>query len=133
MNPNSQNQRWSKWVWFVVPGRKIFRPFSNIKENCARFGRKAFGAASQMRIRQNKRGYIVEVLTEGHPVHDPQFVDYVRCGWQVFFEHGFGLGTTAKMTAKLMAGSPQNGKPADQMIILPFVPLLEVPYGERTI
>jgi len=121
MNPNSANQRWSKWVWFVVPGRTMQRPFANLKENCARFGRKAFGAASQMCITQNARGYIVEVLTEGHPVHDGTYVQYMRAQWQKFFEEGFGLGTKTKLTAKLMAGSRQDGTAADQMLIVPSI------------
>lgn len=126
MNPNSANQRWSKWVWFVVPGRTLQRSFAEVKINCARFGRKAFGAASQMNITQTGRGYLIEVLTEGHPVHDPDYLRYMRENWQRFFETGFGVGTKSKLTAKLMAGSPQNGKPADQMIIMPHQNLLTV-------
>jgi len=119
MNPNSQNQLWSKWVWFVVPGTIKQRPFSNVRDNLARFGQKAFGSSSQMRIRQTGRGYIVEVLTEGHPVHDPQYVAWMRSNWERFFVSGFGMGTTVKMTAKLMAGSRQDGTPPDQLLIIP--------------
>ena len=100
------------------------RSMSEVRANCARFGRKAFGSASQMRVRRNSRGYLIEVLTEGAPVHDPAFVDYMRCAWQVFFEHGFGLGTKTKLTAKLMAGSPQDGKPSEQLLMMPA---LEIP------
>jgi hypothetical protein len=119
MNPNSQNQRWSKWVWFVVPGTIKARPFLVVRDNCARFGRKAFGSASQMRVRRNLRGYIIEVMTEGHPVHDPTYVDFMRKNWDRFFTEGFGNGTTTKMSAKLLAGSRQDGKPSDQLLILP--------------
>lgn len=119
MNPNSQNQIWSKWVWFIVPGVIKQRSFSVVKDNIARFGIKAFGSGSQARIRQTGRGYILEILTEGHPVHDPAFKQYMKENWEKFFVSGFGNGTTVKMTAKLMAGSGQEGKPADQMLILP--------------
>jgi len=119
VDPNSQNQRWSKWVWFVKPGRMIQRPFVDVKANCARFGRKAFGSVSRMNVTQTGRGYIIEVLTEGHPVHDQNFVEYMRENWEEFFVSGFGLGTKVKMTAKLMAGSRQDGTPSAQMLIIP--------------
>jgi hypothetical protein len=74
-----------------------------------------------MRIRQTPRGYIVEVLTEGHPVHDPQFKQYMADNWRLFFVSGFGLGTAVKMTAKLMAGSRQDGTASEQLIIMPTI------------
>lgn len=119
MNPNSQNQRWSKWVWFVVPGIIKSRPFREVVDNISRFGRKGFGSSSQMRVRQTGRGYIIELLTEGAPVHDPTYRKYMDECWKKFFTNGFGQGTTVKMSAKLMAGSPQNGQPSEQMLIIP--------------
>ena len=123
-NPNSQNLRWSKWVWFVAPSRQIVRSFAEVQANCARFGAKFFGHASQMRVRQTTRGYIIEVLTEGHPVHDKTYTQYVSDVWQKFFDFGFGLGTNVKMSAKLMAGSRQDGTPAEQLLIMPSINLL---------
>lgn len=120
-NPNSQNQRWSKWVWFVQPGTIKARPFDVVKHHVARFGRKAFGSGTEMRIRQTQRGYIIEVLTEGVPGHDPDFQKYMREKWELFFQTGFGPGTTIRMTAKLMAGRRQDGSPAEQLIILPMI------------
>ena len=119
MNPNSANQRWSKWIWFVAPGTITARPFKNVVENVARFARKGFGSASQMRIRETPKGYIVEVLSEGHPAHDPQFVKYMKDCFQKFFINGFGPDTQVRLTVKLMAGSRQDGTPADQMVVLP--------------
>lgn len=119
MNPNSQNQVWSKWVWFVKPGVVKRRTFREIWQNCARFGAKAFGTSSQMQIRRTPRGYLVEVLTEGHPVDDPLFRIYMRENWERFFTTGFGTGTTVRMHARLMAGRRTDGKAADQLLILP--------------
>jgi hypothetical protein len=144
MNPNSANQLWSKWVWFVRPakgvsaaGNVIPRTWNECLSNIARFGRKAFGSASQMNVRQTGRGYIIEVLTEGHPVHDPQFVEHMRQSWDQFFKSGFGLSTTTKMTAKLMAGSRQDGSPSDQLVVLPSLTIhdecTEAFNGKRTV
>lgn len=129
MDVNSANQVWSKWVWFVSPktaklhGQTARPKFDYVLTNLARFGRKCFGSSSSMRIRETNRGYIIEVLTEGHPVHDKAYVEYIRAAWQKFFENGFGGNTTSKLTAKLMAGSRQDGTPAEQMLILPTLTL----------
>ena len=121
MNPNSQNQTWSSWVWFVVPGRTIERPFIVVCDACTKFVRKAFGSGTQINIVQTRRGYIIKVLTEGHPVHDQNYLEHMKMNWEKFLTNGFGLGTKIKMSAKLMAGSRQDGTPPDQMIILPQI------------
>lgn len=127
INPNSKNQIWSKWTFLVIPGVIKNRPFREVEINCARFGRKAFGSSSEMRLRQNKYGvmteYCIEILTEGHPVHDPQFCDYMLRNFRRFFVSGFGTGTKVKMTTKLMSGSRQDGTPSDQLLVIPTLNL----------
>lgn len=133
MNPNSKNQNWSKWTFKVSLGDK--RPgFEEVKYNAAVFGRKVFGSVSQMRVYadfvQNRNGkfsigWVIEVLTEGHPAHDREFVNAVCANWvKNFFTPGFGSNAHIDCEAKVMAGDPQNGKPADQMIILPALKAL---------
>lgn len=123
MNPNSANQWWSKWVWFVATSTT--RPFSEAKVNLARFARKCFGSASQMNIRETLRGYIIEVLTEGHPVTDAAYVQIVHQNWEHFLRVGFGSNCTIRTSTKLMAGSPQDGRPSEQMLIIPPLELKE--------
>ena len=119
MNPNSAHQTWSKWTFRVTPGRTVVRSFDQVKENCARFGRKAFGSVAQMRVTLLPLGYLVEVRAEGHPVHDPAYVDYMAAQWRRFFDSGFGAGTVVVCETKLEAGSRQDGSPSDQLIIVP--------------
>lgn len=121
MNPNSAHQIWSKWTFHVTPGRKIRTTRAELEANCGRFGRKAFGSASQMRITTKKGVLIVDVRTEGHPVHEPPYVEWMRQQWARFFLNGFGAGTTVTLDTKLEAGSRQDGTPADQLIILPSI------------
>lgn len=119
MNPNSANQRWSRWTFTVTPGRTLNRSFAVLKENCARFGRKAFGGASEMRITQTGADVTIEVRTEGHPQHEAPYVEWMRQQWERFLINGFGAGTTVALKTKLEAGSREDGRPADQLIILP--------------
>lgn len=130
MDPNSQNQWWSKWTFTVRPGIRGSWTLDDVKANCARFGRKAFGSGSQMRVtvidvpkaQRNhpglKKGLKVEVLTEGHPVHDPRFEEVMGNQWRAFFVAGFGAGTTTDVKAELKAGSWQDGRPAEQLLMI---------------
>lgn len=120
MNPNSAHQIWSRWTFTVVPGRSIARPWAQVHANCARFGRQAFGAASEMRITSHGgRQWTIDVRTEGHPVHDAAYVDWMTAQWRRFFVEGFGVGTSVTCVTKFEAGDRQDGRPADQLIIVP--------------
>ena len=129
MNPNSANQRWSKWVITIRPGGTKKPPFATVKANCARFGRSRFGSASNMRVTAYPDRVLVEVLTEGSPVHDPQFVSHMRAMWDGFAAQGWGRGTTVELDARLMAGSRQDGTPSDQLIIAPPIIFDEEAYA----
>jgi hypothetical protein len=65
----------------------------------------------------------VAVLTEGHPVHESPYVEYVHDQWKKFFVQGFGPGCEIQTHARLEAGDRQDGRPADQLIILPSLPV----------
>jgi hypothetical protein len=131
MNPNSQHQMWSKWTWKITPPKTNMPSFGRahrisrgrieqVKTNIARFANKCFGTNGQMNVLQYTDGSVlVRVRVEGHPVHDPAYVIHVREAWDVFLRNGFGQRSTIEFSAKLEAGDVQDGKPADQMIILP--------------
>lgn len=126
MNPNSQNQCWSFWEYRVYPD-KIQQPtYALVKENCARFGKKMFGTASQMRIvcatdNMGRLYWEIAVRSEGHPVHDPMYTEWMHAQWHRFFMGGFGSTCEVQSHARLEAGDRQDGTPADQLIILPTV------------
>lgn len=134
---NSANQWWSKWTFTVVPGGVRRRVFAEVRENCARFGRKAFGSASQMRVTQLPGAWRVEVRTEGHPAHDAAYVAWMDAQWKRFFESGFGQDTQVSCAVKLEAGSRQDGTPAEQLLMLPrlsvrAIDLAGVPEGRHS-
>ena len=126
-NPNTQHQIWSKWSFRVKLGSKIPPRIEVTRFECARFGRVAFGTydsnGTQMRVDRSREGYIVEVMTEGWAVHDIAFREHMRMNWEKFFVAGLGPGTVVEMEAKLMAGNRQDGKPAEQLLVLPELEL----------
>lgn len=122
MNPNSGNQRWSKWTFTITPGGAKRPPFAAVTANAARFGRTAFGSASQMKVDALAGGTVrILVRTEGHAVHEPAYVAWMTAQWQRWAREGWGAGTTLTGEAKLEAGSRQDGTPPDQLIIAPSI------------
>ena len=124
MNPNSAHQTWSFWEYRVYPDATKRPDFATVKANCARFGRLTFGSASEMRIHhgtdQTGRLYWeIAVRTEGHPVHEPGYADWVHRQWRMLFRKGFGPTCEVQAHARLEAGDRQDGTPPDQLILLP--------------
>lgn len=124
MNPNSKNQIWSKWGIFVTPGRTLQRPFGEFKLLTAKKLREIFGSASQCRITETYRGYLVEVLSEGKPIQDKDYIKNVGIELSKFYKGMLGIDTRVQMTAKLMAGSPQTGVPDAQLLIIPGIQIV---------
>jgi hypothetical protein len=132
MDPNSQHQLWSLWTWTVKPERapsklvsfgaakKLPLSVDAIKTNIARFAQKCFGNAGQMNVSQYSDGKVeIKVRVEGHPVHDPAYVQHIRRSWDRFLVNGFGQRSKIEFSAKLEAGDVQDGKPREQLIIIP--------------
>ena len=131
MDPNSKNQMWSRWTYTVYP-MALKRPnLATVKYNCAKFGKKVFQSASEMSVmcglekakpgEKRRLFWEIDIRTEGHPVHDTAYVEYVHDLWRRFFREGFGQQCEINCKAKLEAGDRQDGKPADQLIIIPTI------------
>lgn len=126
MDPNSAHQRWSLWEYRVYPDGTKRPDLPTVQTNCARFGRLVFGSVSEMRVRhatdQAGRPYWeVAVLTEGHPVHEASYTEWMHRQWRIFFQQGFGVTCEVQSHARLSAGDRQDGRPADQLILLPSI------------
>lgn len=133
MNPNSQHQLWSLWVFTVTPGDIRRNPsWDIVKNNCARFAVAHFGSTGQMKVERQasvsetygvRTRWIVRVRVENAPVHDPSYRNHTVQKWAKFFAQGFGTGTHTHCDTKLEAGDKQDGTPPDQLIILPPLPV----------
>lgn len=126
MDPNSYNQQWSEWKFTVTHSPSVARSFPEVKENVARFFRKGFGSASRMKIDRGRtrRGQVLwlfTVQTEGANATDPQHRAYMQDAVTKFMFNGFGPTTVTALEVKLLAGRPDDGRPADQWLILPRI------------
>lgn len=122
MDPNSANQTWSRWTWEIVPSRSLLMwTFPEVRTNCARFAKRAFGLATQMRVTQVDNWWRVDTRTEGHPAHDPSFRAWMLGNWDKFLRAGFGSDSKIDVEVKVEAGSLQDGTPSQQLIIMPTI------------
>lgn len=130
MDPNSRNQRWSRWTVVVALGRR--RPsLTEVRENWQRYAKRVF-QTSVGRARVENRatrpappGVFDQIVlmadVEGPPVHDPEYRAWVeREVAGVFVAKGFGPGARlAHFEASLLAGSAEDGRPPTQLLVLP--------------
>lgn len=129
IDPNTAHQRWSKWVFVVEhTQRKGYPPYSVAEFNDAktRFGRMArrqFGTSgfANVQTQQHRVSGLVwafQVIVDTNHPHDPEYVAHMKRGWTRFFKEGFGPQCRVRIEHKLLAGDWQNGRPADQMVIM---------------
>jgi hypothetical protein len=119
---NSAHQLWSKWTITITPGAK--RPDAGtVSANCARFARRIFGSASEMRVTGQGQHWRLEIRTDGAPIHDDGYVEHIRRAWHHFAVLGFGAGSITHCDVKLEAGERADSKPPDQVLMLPHVTL----------
>lgn len=127
MDPNSTHQLWSKWLIGVRPSLPVLPAWRELRANLVAFLKSTgkFKSGTLVQIKQFPRGYVVELLTDTdlHP-HDDSIVEYYRDSFERFFRNGLGASTRVFLKAKLMAGERLDGRPSDQMLILPR---LEIP------
>lgn len=117
MNPNSGNQRWSRWVYRVeAPADPHFEV---VRQSCRAFGWRRFGSASVMRVQRKPGLWEIAILSEGHPAHDPGYAGWMHAEWRRFLAVGFGPKARITTAASLVAGTRDDGTPPDQLIIMP--------------
>jgi hypothetical protein len=122
MNPNSAHQLWSKWIITVRANTPYTPAYAEMRQNVGRFLRKGFGSAGQWRLRWFPRNnvWVVQMLAESarHP-HSKQDFDYFKDAFVAFFRNGLGQQAHVHIKARLMAGERLDGRPSDQMLIMP--------------
>lgn len=121
-DPNSGNQRWSKWRFtFVIVGAQP--TVSYVRENAQRFFAQLFRSTSgAVRVTQIQRRWHVELRMEGIDVHDPAFRQQVQKQFVCdFLQKGFRGVRFIEMEAGILAGTREDGSPRDHLIIMPLL------------
>jgi hypothetical protein len=131
MDPNSQHQIWSRWIFGVDASPTKLPTVDECIDNLRRFFKAGFKSVGRVRCDQQGTYYSIVVEVEGPPVHDPEYVLSVR---QNFVDNlmlkGFGPSAQLKtFEAGLLAGDAEDGKPPTQMLVMPQLNLKTTLYG----
>jgi len=117
---NSQHQLWSRWTAVITPDPTRARPsHEDVRDNCARFYRKAFGSATALSLTSTPTTWTVDCRTEGHPAHDRAYRAWMTGQLRRFLLNGFGAQAAIELTVTVEAGDTQDGTPPDQLIMGP--------------
>ena len=123
MDPNSHHQLWSRWEFTVFDNGR-HPPFKDVKENAARWIRMGFGSAGQIRVQEKLSTWVITLDVEGVPAHDQEYVASVLLQFQKnFVEKGWGPLAVGIVEAKVLAGDKQDGKPREQLVVMPKIQL----------
>jgi hypothetical protein len=119
------------YVWQRNPSLEV------VRINASRFFKQLFrSSVGQIRISKSSSIYnykwVIELRIEGPPAHDPSCREQAI---KQFTEHFLfrGFGTTAHLwgtEVSILAGDQQDGKPRDQLIVLPTISMKELLNGK---
>lgn len=122
MDPNSEHQRWSRWIFLVEADPGKLPLVKECRENALRFFAQGFNSTSgRVKVEQYGLKYRFTVEIEGPPVHDPDYrISVKREFVHKFMYNGFGNGARLmRFETHLLAGGREDGTPPDQFLVLP--------------
>jgi len=77
-------------------------------------------SVGRVRVDKINRKYLVMAEVEGPPAHDPDLRAKINLAVHDFVYKGFGINAVAhNFEVGILAGDEQDGKPADQLLVLP--------------
>lgn len=101
----------------VLSAKRV--PFSEVRDNAARWLAKGFGHAGQVRVTEHVCCWRIECEVEGVPAHDPEYVRSVKKQFNGFVSQGWGPLAIGVVAVKVLAGDTQDGTPRAQLIVMP--------------
>jgi hypothetical protein len=133
MDPNSQHQRWSRWVFGIEASPRKLPSRLSVLDNARRYFAAGFQSTAgrvkcqllrtplDVKFARRATYYLLSIDIEGPPAHDPAYQKSVRQDFaKKFVAGGFGFSARlVKFEVQILAGDQQDGRPADQLLVLP--------------
>jgi hypothetical protein len=122
MDPNSAHQQWSEWTFTVVADESP--SYNAIVDNVRRVTAALFGPHGQVRVDPVRRGYRCQIQAETSrdSVMDPQWRIRVKALMTMLISNGWkGAAKVLWDEPRLLAGSPEDGRPVCQWLIMPSI------------
>jgi len=132
IDPNSQHQLWSRWIFGVQASPTKLPPVQECADNARHFFAKGFqSTVGRTRCDQQGRYYVFVTEIEGPPAHDPEYIAAVK---RQFIEHFMarGFGPSARLVrfhVGVLAGDQQDGQPPNQMLVMPLLDIATQLHG----
>lgn len=131
MDPNSQHQLWSRWIFGVEASPAKLPDVRECVDNARRYFAKAF-RSTVGRVRCDAQGtyYCFVLEVEGPPAHDPGYMTALkRDVYERFLVPGFGPSVRlVRCEVGVLAGDVQDGRPPDQFLVVPQLPVTTALY-----
>jgi len=124
IDPNSQHQIWSRWVFGVEASPDKTPDVKECADNARRYFAKGFkSTVGRVRCDQQGTYYCFVVEIEGPPGHDAEYADSVKQDFvERFMAPGFGPSAElVRFAVGILAGDQQEGQPPDQLLVMPGV------------
>lgn len=131
IDPNSQHQLWSRWVFGIQADAGKCPPVDTCADNARRFFARGFGTVGRVRCDQQGTYYVVVAEVEGPPAHDPDYRAAVKRQFRErFLRAGFGdSARLVRFDATVLAGDRQDGAPPAQMLVMPHYSISTLLWG----
>ena len=125
IDPNSEHQLWSRWIFGIEAHRTKCPDYLDVVDNARRYFAKLFKTVGRVRCDQQGTYYCLIVEIEGPPAHDAGYTTAVCKSFRErFMVQGFGgLARLVRFEVGVLAGDQQDGKPPDQMLVMPVMPV----------
>lgn len=126
INPNSQNQMWSRWNFGVQADLNKMPSLRECEANAKIYFRKLFGSVGRGRVLRHGNYYAFQVEVEKGGAHDPDYQTAVKKDFiGNFMFKGFGYSARLiRFKVRILAGNKEDGKPSDQLLVIPRIQLL---------
>lgn len=135
IDPNSQHQVWGRWIFGVEAAPTKCPPVSECVDNARRF-LAALLQSTVGRVRCDQQGtyYVFVAEIDGPPPYDPDRRAWIKREFRErFMRQGFGHSARlVRFEAILLAGDSEDGKPPEQMLVMPFLNPLCLLWGQES-
>lgn len=134
MDPNSQNQLWSRWTTSITVPFHVTHVsdsfFQEMISTTARVYRQLFGSVTELKIERESLPYLntstfrIDCRTEGAPAPDLVFRKRQMAEIARFFGknlHRYGQ-VDINIDVRIEAGDIGDGSPRSQLILAPSIP-----------
>ena len=95
-------------------------PFNEVRDNFARWCKMGFGTVGRVEVTERVFSWKMVLEVDHAGAVDPDYVAGVQRAFQRdFVTKGWNMLAVGRLSVRLLAGDPQDGKPPAQLVVMP--------------